>query len=491
MKKYYITTPLYYVNSKPHIGHAYTTVAADILKRHLRANGVDVYLQTGTDEHGINIERVAQSNQKNPKQWSDEIVEDFKEMWRLLHIDYDFFIRTTDEFHERQVQLIFDRMKKNGDIYKGEYEGLYCASCENFYDESELIDGKCPVHKKKIETVKEETYFFRLSKYQDKLIDYYKKNPDFLSPSFRSPEIIKFVEGGLKDISVSRTNVKWGIRVIDDPKHTIYVWFDALINYITGAGFDIENPDNEKFKSIWPCDVHLIGKEISRFHCVIWPAILMSIGVELPKKVYSHGWWTVDGEKMSKSRGNIVDPKDLVMQWGVDVFRFFMFREVPFGQDGDFSYQSLKNRYNSELANGLGNLFSRTINMVRKYIDNVMPEKPSNSTIFNELLKMQKDIDNNMNNLNFYDALDIIWKAIYILNKEIDIQKPWEMAKTDLNRLKHFLNEIVWCLRLIARWIYPFMPDTSAKMNMYLAIGKAKTNIVNDEKLPILFPKKN
>ncbi|MEF3280960.1 MAG: methionine--tRNA ligase [Elusimicrobiota bacterium] len=491
MKKYYISTPLYYVNSKPHIGHAYTTLAADVLKRHLKATGKEVYLQTGTDEHGINIERVARENLKSPKEWADIIVGEFKDMWHSLHIEYDYFIRTTDDNHVRQVQVIFEKMIANGDIYKGEYDGLYCSSCENFYDESELINGMCPIHKKPVEKVNEETYFFKLSKYQERLLEYYNKNPEFLSPSFRAPEILRFVESGLKDISVSRTRVKWGIPVLSDSRHTIYVWFDALLNYITGAGYRAEDENNEVFKSLWPCDVHLIGKEISRFHCVIWPAMLMSLGLPLPKKVYSHGWWTVEGEKMSKSRGNIINPIDIVQEYGVDVFRYFIFREVPFGQDGDFSTQMLKVRYNADLANGLGNLFSRVINMIKKYLDNVMPEKPEESELFSRLLDMQKDIYESIESLQFSVALDNIWKAIAIVNREIGDKKPWDMAKDNLEGLRKFLNETVWCLRLISRWIYPFMPDTSARMNMYLAIGDARGSEQKSEKIPPLFPKKS
>jgi methionyl-tRNA synthetase len=489
-KKYYISTPLYYVNSRPHIGHAYTTLAADVLKRHLKSIGKDVYLQTGTDEHGINIERISSENSKTPKEWADDVVKDFKEMWKVLHIDYDYFIRTTDDYHQKQVQLIFERLIRSGDIYKGSYDGLYCSSCETFYDESELVEGNCPIHKKPVEKVNEETYFFRLSKYQDLLLKYYSENPSFLSPSFRAPEILRFVEGGLKDISVSRTRVKWGIPVLSDPNHTIYVWFDALINYITGIGYDIEKEKNEKFESFWPCDLHLIGKEIFRFHAVIWPAILLALKLPLPKKVYAHGWWTVDGEKMSKSRGNIINPLDIVKEYGVDVFRYFIFKEVPFGQDGDFSMELLKAKYNSDLANGIGNLFSRTVNMVRKYLDNVMPEKPEDSEIFSRFLAMQKDIYKDIEELQFSLALDKVMKAVSIMNKEVDTKKPWELAKSDTVALKKFLNEMVWCLRLVSRWIYPFMPDTSAKMNMYLAIGKTQYPDVNAAKLTPLFPKK-
>lgn len=491
MKKYFITTPLYYVNSVPHIGHAYTTIAADILSRYMKIKQRDVFFQTGTDEHGINIERIAISNGKEPKAWADEIVEVFKDMWKVLHIDYDYFIRTTDKEHERQVQLIFEKLIDKGDIYKGKYEGLYCSSCENFYDKTELIDEKCPIHKKPIEKVSEDTYFFRLSNYQDALLDYYEKNPGFLSPSWRAAEIVNFVKGGLKDISVSRTKVRWGIPVLRDPSHTIYVWFDALLNYITGPGYRVDG-DNKEFFEVWPCDVHLIGKEIFRFHAVIWPAMLMALNLPLPRKVFAHGWWTVEGEKMSKSSGNIINPIDIVREYSSDVFRYFLFREVPFGQDGDFSKQSLKNRYNSELSNGLGNLFSRVLNMVRKYIGNIMPEKPYDSKIMVRFEEIEKEIDIFMENLEFSNALDKIWLAISYMNKEIDEKKPWELAKSNNKyELERFLNDMVWGLRVVAKWIYPFMPQTSLKMSMYLAIGDTKEGLMKDERIEPLFPRKN
>lgn len=489
MKKFYITTPLYYVNSKPHLGHAYTTIAADVLARYLKSKEREVFFQTGTDEHGSNIEKIAKMHSIDPKKWADDVMMDFKNLWKVLRIDYDYFIRTTDTNHEKQVQLIFEKLIKKGDIYKGEYEGLYCSSCENFFDESELVDGKCPIHKTEPERVKEESYFFRLSAYEKRLLKLYADNKDFLSPEYRASEIIKFVESGLKDISVSRTKVKWGIPVLSDPSHTIYVWFDALLNYITGPGFDVEN-QNKDFENIWPCDVHLVGKEIFRFHAVIWPAMLMALDLPLPKKVYAHGWWTVEGEKMSKSRGNIVNPEDLVKEYGVDAFRYFIFREVPFGQDGDFSQKAFRQRYNSELANDLGNLFSRVLNMVNKYLENKMPEKPENSKFFEEFSSIQNDLDKDMMNLQFSLALDKIWKAISSLNKKIDEEKPWLMAKSEPEKLKNFLNEMIWCLRLIASWIYPFMPDTSAKMHMYLAVGKTENGDSNF-KIEPLFPRKN
>lgn len=486
MKKYYITTPLYYVNYKPHIGHAYTTLAADVLARHLKAKGESVFFQTGTDEHGGNIEKAAQANNVSPKKWADDISQEFKQMWKTLGIEYDYFIRTTDENHKIQVQAIFEKMLAQGDIYLGNYKGLYCSSCENFLDKSELIEGKCPVHKKEPEEINEESYFFKLSKYEKPLLKYYSDNPGFLAPEYRANEIIRFVEGGLNDISVSRTKVSWGIPVKSNPNHTIYVWIDALTNYITGPGFEL-GKESEKFKDIWPADMHLMGKEIYRFHAVIWPAMLMSLGLPLPKKVYAHGWWTVEGEKMSKSRGNIIDPRELVAEYGLDPFRYFIFREVPFGQDGDFSKEAFKRRYNGELANDLGNLFSRTVNMINKYLDSSMPEKPENSVLFSKLVETKKDIEKDMDLVQFSSALDRIWKNISLLNREVDTRKPWEMAKTDKEALKKFLHEMVWCLRLISSWISPFMPSTAAKMQMHLSVsGRPEEN----KKIEPLFPRK-
>ncbi|MBO7238210.1 MAG: methionine--tRNA ligase, partial [Elusimicrobiaceae bacterium] len=364
-KKFFITTPIYYVNSVPHIGHAYTTIALDILARYKRQQGADVHFLTGTDEHGANIEKSATAKGVSPQEWTDQISAQYRQMWKELNISYDDFIRTTDPKHEHVVQAVFEKLLKQGDIYKGSYSGKYCLSCEQYYDESEMLEGGlCPVHKRPLTEVHEETYFFKLSKYEQPLLKFYAENPGFLSPKYRANEILSFVKSGLRDLSVSRTKVKWGVQVPSDPAHTVYVWFDALINYIsaTGAGTVLceDKAEHEahlaklgakSFEDFWPADVHLVGKEIFRFHSVIWPAMLMALGLPLPKKVFAHGWWTVEGEKMSKSLGNVVNPVELAQKYGVDPVRAFLFREVPFGQDGDFSMTSFKNRYNSDLAN--------------------------------------------------------------------------------------------------------------------------------------------
>ena len=495
-KKYYLTTPIYYVNSVPHLGHAYTTIACDILARYKRQQGFDVRYLTGTDEHGANIEKSAAAKGVTPKAWTDEVSAKYRALWKILNISYDDFIRTTDAKHEQVVQAIFEKLLASGDIYLGSYKGQYCTSCEQYYNESEILEGGlCPVHKKPLTEVNEETFFFKLSRYEKPLLKYYEEHPDFLSPKYRANEIINFVKGGLQDLSVTRTKVKWGIPVKSHPEHTIYVWFDALINYISAAGAgtflcedktlheaQLAQIGAEKFEDLWPADLHMVGKEIFRFHTVIWPAVLMALGLPLPKKVFAHGWWTVEGEKMSKTLGNVIDPAQLGEKYGVDPVRAFLFREVPFGQDGDFSMESFKNRYNSDLANNIGNLLSRTLNMAAKNMGE-LPEKIEGDF---ELLKksadVEKAIDDAYNDLAFDKVLEHIYGFSSELNKLVNDKKPWEMAKTDPEGAKKVLLELVACQRKTALWLEPFMPTIAKEMQRRLAPGKI-------EKYAPLFPR--
>ncbi len=487
-KKFYITTPLYYVNDKPHVGHAYTTLAADVLARHLRSRDIPVYLQTGTDEHGAGIERAALEHGEGPKAWCDKVSSEFRSLWRTLNVGYDRFIRTTDPSHEAAVQAAFEKLLKAGDIYKGSYEGVYCPSCEVFYDETELKDGRCPVHNTPAERVSEETYFFRLSNYEKPLLKHYAAHPGFLSPGHRAQELLNFVRSGLKDVSVSRSRVAWGVPVRPAPGHTVHVWFDALLNYATGPGYHPEKPSPD-LPGIWPADVHLVGKEIFRFHGVIWPAMLMALGLELPRKVYAHGWWTINGAKMSKARGNFIRAEDVVRDYGVDALRYFLFREVPFGQDGDFSMEAFRRRYNADLANDLGNLFSRIMNMASHYLDLKLPSKPESSDLFGELSSLTPVIYGAMEDLRFSEALESIWGGIGRLNRLVDERKPWALAKTDPEALKSFLHEMIWCLRLVAGWLDPFMPDTASKMQLQLGVGRSLDG-TPPQKVPPLFPRK-
>ena len=482
-KKFYITTPIYYLNAEPHIGHAYTTLAADIMARYKKAQGREVYFLTGTDEHGANIEKAAAKAGVTPREWTDKIAAKFQEMWAALDIKYDDFIRTTEPRHERVVQEIFEILLKKGDIYKGKYSGKYCMACEAYIDESELLPGDCcPVHKRPVEMVEEETYFFKLSAYQDKLLKFYEANPDFLSPKFRGSEISNFVKGGLKDLSVTRTKVKWGVPVLSDPGHTIYVWFDALINYISAIGYGkkLGLPEYKDYKinfdEIWPADIQLIGKEIYRFHAVIWPAVLIAAAVPLPKVCFAHGWWTIEGEKMSKTLGNFIDPRDISAKYGVDPLRYFLFREVPFGSDGDFSMDSFKKRFNADLANDLGNLLSRTLNMAAKSVGDI----PAAYEI--QTPALLKQYRASMDALAFDKALDAVWAIIGGMNKYIDETKPWTLAKTEPEKAKTILLEIIFTLKEVALCLQPFMPQTAAQMQQRLKPGPI-------EKYAPLFPR--
>ncbi len=453
MSKFYVTTPIYYVNDVPHIGHAYTTVAADTVARFYRLRGYDVFFLTGTDEHGLKIQKSAEEKGISPKELADRNSENFKKLWEFLGIEYDRFIRTTDPEHVEFVKEVFQRSYERGDIYLGEYEGWYCVGCEEFKSESELAEGNsCPIHLKPCEYIKEPSYFFRLSKYQDKLLDLYESDPGFVRPDYRRNEIISFVKQGLKDLSVTRprSRVRWGIEVPFDPEHTIYVWFDALFNYLSALG--------DKRDHYWPADLHIVGKDILRFHTVYWPAFLMSVGYEVPKTVFAHGWWTVEGKKMSKSLGNVIDPYEVVKEYGLDEVRYFLLREVPFGQDGDFSKEAILNRINGELANEIGNLFSRVVSMSNKYLGGEVRGKPDPSYL-EVASSVIENYEGFMSEVNFYRALEEVLRLSSFLNKFVDEKAPWELAKRGEDSLKDVLYTLVDGLFVLAYLLYPFTPN--------------------------------
>lgn len=459
--KFYVTTPIYYVNDVPHIGHAYTTVAADVLARYKRLQGFDVCFLTGTDEHGQKVFDAAAQKGKKPQEFLDELVIRFKEAWKKLNISNTDFIRTTEERHKKVVQGIFSKLIAQGDIYKGEYEGWYCVTCENFVTESSLKEGKlCPQCGRATKKLKEETYFFKLSKYQDKLLKHIEDNPDFIQPSSRRNEVLNFIKQGLHDLSVTRTSFTWGIPIAEDEKHVIYVWFDALINYVSALGW----PDEKKYKEYWPADFHLMGKEIVRFHAVTWPCMLMAAEIPLPKTVFGHGWWTVEGKKMSKSVGNVVDPLALADQFGVDPVRYFLMREVAFGADGDFSMDSFKTRFNADLANDLGNLLHRTLNMIEKYFEGQVPRVKGQE---DPLVKdTAQKVDAAMQKLAFSEALAAIWALIGKANKYIEVEAPWKLAKDESKKdqLAAVMYNLAEVLKTVAILVNPFMPETAKKM---------------------------
>ncbi|HOP92733.1 MAG TPA: methionine--tRNA ligase [Acetivibrio thermocellus] len=478
-KTFYITTPIYYPSDKLHIGHSYTTVAADAVARYKRLKGYDVMFLTGTDEHGQKIERKAKEKGVTPKQYVDEIVAGIKELWKLLKITNDRFIRTTDPHHEKTVQKIFKKLYDQGDIYKSEYEGWYCTPCESFWTKTQLVDGKCPDCGREVELTKEESYFFRLSKYQDRLIKHIEENPDFIQPVSRQNEMLNnFLRPGLEDLCVSRTTFDWGIPVSFDDKHVVYVWIDALSNYITALNYMSE--DDSDYRKYWPADVHLVGKEIVRFHTIIWPAMLMALGEPLPKQVFGHGWLLLEGGKMSKSKGNVVDPVVLVEKYGVDAIRYFLLREVPFGSDGVFSNEALINRINSDLANDLGNLVSRTVAMIDKYFGGKLPQERQAGEFDDDLIKTVTDtpqkVEELLDRLQFSTALTEIWKAISRTNKYIDETMPWALAKSEENktRLAAVLYNLAESIRIVSILIQPFMPETPEKIWHQLGINDKK-----------------
>ena len=469
MEKFYITTPIYYPSANFHIGHCYTTIIADSIARYKRLAGYDVFFLTGTDEHGEKIEKKAKENGVTPKEYVDKIVDNAKDLWKSLGISYDKFIRTTDEYHEKAVQKIFNKLYEQGDIYKGEYEGLYCTPCESFWTETQLVDGKCPDCGRDVHIVKEESYFFKLSKYQDKLIKLYEEHPEFIQPESRKNEMLNnFIKPGLEDLCVSRTTFNWGIPVTFDAKHVVYVWIDALTNYITALGYMSE--DDSLFKKYWPADLHLVGKEIVRFHTIIWPALLMALDLPLPKKVFGHGWLIIDGGKISKSLGNYKDPREYINLYGVDAIRYFALREVPFGNDGTFSESALIARTNADLANILGNLVNRTISMSYKYFDGIVLE-PSckeeiDSDLINSVSNLYKIVDEKMEELHISEAIDAIFDVLRKCNKYIDDTTPWILAKdeTKKDRLATVLYNLLESIRICAILLSPFMPTSVDKI---------------------------
>ena len=475
--KYYITTPIFYPNSSPHIGTAYTTVAADALARYHRLLGDEVYFLTGTDENAQKIVRTAEAHNIDPKVYVDGVVERFKELWEALDISNDDFIRTTEERHQKVVQQIFTQLYEQGDIYKSEYSGWYCTPCETFWMENKLLEGKCPNADcgREVELLKEESYFFRLSKYQDTLLKFINEHPEFIQPSSRRNEMLRFIEGGLEDLCVSRTTFQWGIKVPFDPNHVVYVWLDALINYISALGY----PDGEKYKRYWPADVHIMGKDIVRFHAVIWPIILLALDIPLPKVIYGHGWYlTKEGGKISKSRGNVQDSFELIQRYGSDAIRYFLLREMQVGSDGTYSEDNVVERLNSDLANDFGNFVSRSLAMVVKYRGGIVPRLVQDGAQERELKELSHEIKNVVEkSLEAFDparALEEIWRFVARCNKYVDETAPWSLAKDEeqRERLDTVLYTFVECIRIMAVLTAPFMPGLPSRICLLLGVDE-------------------